>query len=226
MRYIIIFLITVFVYAADSDFDGVPDKLDKCPNTPFLALVDKNGCMIKKLSITKYLIYIGHEKDFIKDKTYLTNFTGVTVYKNNFLFGGYISEYKIDKYHLNTKNVFLGIKKDKIKFKIKLYFPTYYYHNHYLSYYIKYYSIINISYEHQVRNLKNNDCVTVSKSYRHNSFYCNFYDYMYFNNSTNYIGVYSSYKISSLTSLSLNISTGTNTNKKNIYISSAINFFF
>jgi len=29
---------------ADSDMDGVPDKLDKCPNTPMGAHVDANGC--------------------------------------------------------------------------------------------------------------------------------------------------------------------------------------
>lgn len=28
----------------DTDFDGVPDKLDQCPNTPFLCEVDKHGC--------------------------------------------------------------------------------------------------------------------------------------------------------------------------------------
>ncbi|MCT7910423.1 TolC family outer membrane protein [Arcobacter lacus] len=28
----------------DSDFDGIPDFKDKCPNTPFGSLVDENGC--------------------------------------------------------------------------------------------------------------------------------------------------------------------------------------
>ncbi len=31
----------------DSDKDGVFDKYDKCPNTPFNKLVDKDGCPIK-----------------------------------------------------------------------------------------------------------------------------------------------------------------------------------
>ena len=29
---------------ADQDFDGVPDNLDKCQDTPFLNMVDKEGC--------------------------------------------------------------------------------------------------------------------------------------------------------------------------------------
>jgi len=30
----------------DNDFDGVPDNLDKCPNTPHGVKVDKNGCPV------------------------------------------------------------------------------------------------------------------------------------------------------------------------------------
>lgn len=30
----------------DSDFDGIPDSKDQCPDTPFGALVDENGCEI------------------------------------------------------------------------------------------------------------------------------------------------------------------------------------
>jgi OOP family OmpA-OmpF porin len=36
----------------DSDKDGVPDKIDKCPNTPLNAIVDSNGCEIKTAPIT------------------------------------------------------------------------------------------------------------------------------------------------------------------------------
>ena len=51
-KYIVLILIFItFIYAKDSDLDGVPDELDKCPNTPFLTLVDKNGCAIKKIHI-------------------------------------------------------------------------------------------------------------------------------------------------------------------------------
>ncbi|WP_373002984.1 DUF3187 domain-containing protein [Sulfurimonas sp.] len=34
---------------SDSDMDGVDDKLDQCPNTPFSELVDINGCTTKYL---------------------------------------------------------------------------------------------------------------------------------------------------------------------------------
>jgi len=37
---------TVKTKPADSDHDGVPDYLDKCPNTPAGVKVDKNGCPV------------------------------------------------------------------------------------------------------------------------------------------------------------------------------------
>src|SRR5256714_9296468 len=36
--------------AADQDFDGVPDALDTCPNTPPCSLVDADGCSIDQLA--------------------------------------------------------------------------------------------------------------------------------------------------------------------------------
>lgn len=42
------FVQKVFLEAdADSDGDGVPDRLDKCPNTPRGTKVDKDGCPVK-----------------------------------------------------------------------------------------------------------------------------------------------------------------------------------
>jgi hypothetical protein len=44
----------------DSDLDGVEDSLDKCPNTPFMDIVDLNGCTKKSLvSNTHYDIIVG-----------------------------------------------------------------------------------------------------------------------------------------------------------------------
>jgi hypothetical protein len=37
----------------DTDFDGVSDKRDECPNTPFSALVDAKGCTVKKVHLAK-----------------------------------------------------------------------------------------------------------------------------------------------------------------------------
>ena len=34
----------------DSDIDGVSDALDLCPNTPFEALVNSNGCSTQQKS--------------------------------------------------------------------------------------------------------------------------------------------------------------------------------
>lgn len=35
----------------DTDLDGVPDSIDKCPNTPFLCEVDKTGCTTTILTL-------------------------------------------------------------------------------------------------------------------------------------------------------------------------------
>ena len=37
----------------DQDMDGVIDRYDRCPHTPFFALVNKNGCTIKKIHLSK-----------------------------------------------------------------------------------------------------------------------------------------------------------------------------
>lgn len=38
------------ISAPDQDFDGVPDSLDACPNTPPCTIVDANGCSIDQLA--------------------------------------------------------------------------------------------------------------------------------------------------------------------------------
>jgi len=35
----------------DADLDGVPDTIDRCPNTPFLCEVDKTGCITTVLTL-------------------------------------------------------------------------------------------------------------------------------------------------------------------------------
>ncbi len=52
----------------DSDFDGVADELDKCPNTPFGIPVDENGCELDG-AISKYnLTDEAYTKTFNKAK--------------------------------------------------------------------------------------------------------------------------------------------------------------
>ena len=46
--YLALFSASLFAYV-DSDMDGVPDKSDKCANTPLTELVDLSGCTIEKL---------------------------------------------------------------------------------------------------------------------------------------------------------------------------------
>ncbi len=43
------FLSTTLLAFSDTDMDGVADSVDKCPNTPFMDLVDINGCSKKSL---------------------------------------------------------------------------------------------------------------------------------------------------------------------------------
>ena len=43
------FFSTLLFAYVDSDFDGVDDADDRCPNTPFMELVDINGCSTKSL---------------------------------------------------------------------------------------------------------------------------------------------------------------------------------
>ncbi len=48
--FLISILVNSYLFAGiDSDLDGVEDAFDKCPNTPFSDLVDKDGCSIKSL---------------------------------------------------------------------------------------------------------------------------------------------------------------------------------
>ncbi len=73
MKKILIFLFSFsLLFAADFidiDLDGVPDNIDKCPNTPFSALVDKDGCPIKYLSIPQTTI----QYDFYTETSLLDN---------------------------------------------------------------------------------------------------------------------------------------------------------
>lgn len=50
LLFIALVLLSTSLYAyMDSDFDGVEDAQDKCPNTPFTDLVDISGCSVQSL---------------------------------------------------------------------------------------------------------------------------------------------------------------------------------
>ena len=59
----LLFLTTLLLAYDDSDFDGVQNSLDRCPNTPFSELVDMNGCSIQSLLSS-------HKFDFIVGASY------------------------------------------------------------------------------------------------------------------------------------------------------------
>ncbi len=51
---LLIMLLQGVAYAyIDSDFDGVADRYDACPHTPFSDLVDAQGCTIQKVPLAK-----------------------------------------------------------------------------------------------------------------------------------------------------------------------------
>jgi len=122
----------------DSDLDGVPDNLDKCPNTPFLETVNKYGCSttqlkkLKKKNI-KFNLNIGYEYD--RYKSYNDSkiiFTSISAKKNSIktsIFysikddsNGYKSNdliWSIYYYNSSTKNT-------SIKAGVKMYLPTNY----------------------------------------------------------------------------------------------------
>jgi len=86
-----LFITSVMAYS-DSDLDGVPDNLDKCPNTPFANLVNKNGCTIKKLiPVVNY-----HHYDVMVGAEYLTsNFTSAPKTDT------YNATFQVDYYYKN-----------------------------------------------------------------------------------------------------------------------------
>lgn len=54
----------------DNDLDGVDDSIDKCPNTPFMDIVDLNGCTKKSLADDASLKTSDHHFDIIMGASY------------------------------------------------------------------------------------------------------------------------------------------------------------
>ena len=74
--------------STDADFDGVPDRLDACPNTPFLNQVNASGC-------TTAVLRLPDETEY--DSMTATLSTG---YENNDDLPGVTKQYKT-KFQLN-----------------------------------------------------------------------------------------------------------------------------
>jgi len=128
---IVIFLFTIISFASDEkdrDMDGVPDRLDKCPNTPFLHQVNAQGCTIQKLMLPSDIVTdslvlslkFGHitNEDLSGKETQRTNKIRITYYKDDWSYilrTGYIgygdsrgmldTTFKIRKRFKPTKNL-------------------------------------------------------------------------------------------------------------------------
>jgi len=70
-RVLLLLILIVFnLYGyTDTDLDGVDDSIDKCPNTPFTDLVDKNGCSIKSLVKNKKSKKVKEVEEIAKQPT-------------------------------------------------------------------------------------------------------------------------------------------------------------
>jgi len=129
MKKALLLLTSILIaFGADSDLDGVPDNIDQCPNTPFLELVNKNGCpkITKSKNINIHFnASIGYENDIDNSTSYDTYFASVGVYYNNYSLSYY---YSILDSQSNDSIISFYYKKrfDNFKLKggIKAYLPT------------------------------------------------------------------------------------------------------
>ena len=141
-------LCALFTFAntiKDSDLDGVPNNLDLCPNTPFLAPVNKYGCsaqqwkklMAKKKKKNKinFNINLGYEHDHYKSsKSSNLYFTSIYARKNNLrislyysmLNDGYENGYKSNDLITSLNYYYYNIPNVALKLEAKVYFPTYF----------------------------------------------------------------------------------------------------
>ena len=98
----------------DNDFDGVPDNLDKCQNTPFLNMVDKDGCTTNILILPfeteakNIITTIGYgystNEDLMSRVTQNNTKLRVSYYQNTWSFtlqGGYYTD-GVDRGSLDT----------------------------------------------------------------------------------------------------------------------------
>lgn len=53
--------------STDSDLDGVPDRIDQCPDTPFLDTVKANGCSKKQTPLSTSYISVSTGFSYTKD---------------------------------------------------------------------------------------------------------------------------------------------------------------
>jgi len=141
---ILIAYTTTLIAYVDSDMDGVSDAIDKCPNTPLLDLVDKNGCTKKVLvpKVTKQhfdiIVGVNYSDSNFASLNHTDSYSSslqVDYYYNNFSLQGSTSYYKTDGNNYNENGMndsFIGaaynikLKRDLlIRLGIGVILPTY-----------------------------------------------------------------------------------------------------
>jgi len=133
-----ILLLSLNAASTDSDLDGVIDTQDKCPNTPFLELVDKNGCSKKQLALKKpkkqnirFNVSAGYEIDSTKGYNSNLILTNISAYYKKYTFSYSYSLLSTDtnkNYKSNDSilSFYYKFKLNKIRLKagLKTYFTT------------------------------------------------------------------------------------------------------
>jgi len=139
MKYLALFLLLLTLASAfiDSDFDGVGDENDKCPNSQFTDLVNSTGCTIKSLvKAHKFDVVMGVSFSQLDKNTFNVSDTIYKTYQIGYRYKDFTalastSTYKNDEdngfndtslglyYHFNGENNFSFIS------GIEVILPTY-----------------------------------------------------------------------------------------------------
>jgi hypothetical protein len=205
--------LALLCFGADSDLDGVPDSIDKCPNTPFLAIVDENGCAKSQLKpkLSYYLLF-GMEYDGYQNTNDSQSvFASFSIKYNPFKLSVY-SSLQNDSQGYKTSDLITSFyytklfTKTALKTGIKIYFPTYYNKKIDYAFYLKgtyfYKSFdFSISEKHKIyteKTQKTKDTITLSIGKSFKKLYIS--PYFYTENSsyntaewTSYAGITLSY---------------------------------
>ena len=134
-------LCVVSIYANDSDMDGVPNSVDKCPNTPFFNQVDAKGCSNATLTLPQDIsngLYMtlgygfSHNEDLKEDeeRQYSASL-GINYYQNNWNYAlilGYFhsnSDQDIEDIEFKIKRTFELTNNFKVSLGGGMKLPTY-----------------------------------------------------------------------------------------------------
>ena len=189
MRFILtmVFLINV-LFALDSDFDGVSDKEDRCPNTPLMAMVNSYGCKIDKQVPINFDLKAGISKSEISDlkvKSLLLNINAYYKTKQLNITAAKAKILNFTGYHTSLLKVLLyqkfNYKEDFFKVGVGVDFATHYDNDSDMIFKVTYYNnstdskIINrIKY----KNKKTKYMFFVQKYFRKGDFFVSPYFYV------------------------------------------------